>query len=271
MRRHCTLTAPLPFNGRQAVLAWLPLLLATAANAQTPYALERQELRAQLMPQRYTTLSAELGAKISRIAVREGEPFKAGQALVVFDCALQAAQLDKARAQQAAADNVLEANRQLARHHAVGQVELRNSEAELAKARADVAFLQATLDKCSIAAPFDGRAAEQKAREQQFVQPGQAVLDILDDSTLELEFIVPSRWLGWLKPGHRFQAAIDETRKAYPVRLLRVAAKADPVSQSVKCVAVVEGRHPELLAGMSGRVLLSPQQAAAATGPAARP
>lgn len=256
--------------GRLPALLGLALLTGTPAQAQTPYALERQELRAQLMPQRYTTLSAELGAKISRIAVKEGESFKAGQPLVVFDCALQSAQLDKARAQQAAADNVLEGNRQLARHNAVGQVELRNSEAELAKARADVAFLQTTLDKCTIAAPFDGRAAEQKAREQQFVQPGQAVLDILDDSTLELEFIVPSRWLTWLKPGHRFQAAIDETRKAYPVRLLRVAAKADPVSQSVKCVAVVDGRFPELLAGMSGRVLLSAQQQPGAAH-AARP
>jgi RND family efflux transporter MFP subunit len=246
-----------------ALLAGLSLAVAGAAQAQTPYALERQELRAQLMPQRYTTLSAELGAKISRIAVKEGESFKAGQPLVVFDCALQSAQLDKAKAQQMAADNVLEGNRKLAAHNAVGQVELRNSEAELAKARADVAFLQTTLDKCTITAPFDGRAAEQKAREQQFVQPGQAVLDILDDSTLELEFIVPSRWLGWLKTGHRFQAAIDETRRSYPVRLLRVAAKADPVSQSVKCVAVVDGRFPELLAGMSGRVLLSPQQAGA--------
>ena len=98
------------------------------------------------------------------------------------------------------------------------------------------------------------------------MQPGQAVLDIIDDSTLELEFIVPSRWLIWLKPGHRLNAAIDETRKSYPVRLLRIAAKADPVSQTVKCVGVVDGRFPELLAGMSGRVLLNPQ---GASGPQA--
>lgn len=250
---------PLPVQAQSA--SPLPASPPVGAAAVPAFALERHELRAQLLPQRYTTLSAELGAKLARIAVREGEAFKQGQALVVFDCALQKAQLDRALAQQASADNTLDGNRQLAQHHAIGQVELRNSEAELAKARADVAYLQTTLDKCSIAAPFDGRVAEQKAREQQFVQPGQAVLDILDDSALELEFIVPSRWLTWLKPGHRFNAAIDETRKTYPVRLLRIAAKADPVSQTVKCVAVVDGRYPDLLAGMSGRVLLSAQAA----------
>lgn len=241
---------------RWAALAGL--VIASGAQAQAVFAIDRQELRAQLIPQRFTTLSAELGAKISRIAVREGEAFKAGQPLVVFDCTLQSAQLDRARAQLSSAENVLEGNRQLERHNAVGQVELRNSEAELAKARADVAFLQATIDKCTIPAPFAGRVVEQKAREQQFVQPGQVVLEILDDSALELEFIVPSRWLSWLKPGHKFQAAIDETRRQYPVKLLRIAAKADPVSQSVKGVAVVDGQYPELLAGMSGRVLMAP-------------
>ena len=42
------------------------------------------------------------------------------------------------------------------------------------------------------------------------------------------------------------------------MRLLRIAARADPVSQSVKCVGLVDGHYPELLAGMSGRVLLAP-------------
>lgn len=235
-----------------------PALLAITAPAGAEYALERMEMRAQLTPQRYTTLSAELGAKINRIVVKEGERFSAGQTLIEFDCALQAAQLDKARAQLAGAENSRDGNKRLAELNAVGQVELRNSEVEVMKARADVAYLQATLDKCAIAAPFDGRASEQKAREQQYVQPGQALLEIIDDSALELEFIAPSRWLVWLKPGHKFKVRIDETGKTYPVKLLRIAAKADPVSQSVKAVAIVDGRFPELIAGMSGRILLAP-------------
>ncbi len=246
--------------GGQLSLAVLAATIASSAVAEGYYALDRQEMRAQLSPQRYTTLSAELGAKISRIAVKEGEYFKAGQALIEFDCALQAAQLDKARAQLNGADNIFAGNRRLAELNAVGQVELRNAETEVMKARADVAYLQATLDKCRIAAPFDGRAGEQKAREQQFVQPGQALLEILDDSTLELEFIAPSRWLAWLKPGHLFKVRIDETGKTYPARLLRTAARADPVSQTVKTVAVIDGKFPELIAGMSGRILLAPPQ-----------
>ena len=242
--------------------AFLLVLLAGLAGPAVAesYALDRMEMRAQLSPQRYTTLSAEMGAKISRIAVREGERFNAGQILIQFDCTLQSAQLDKAKAQLAGAENSFTGTQRLAALNAVGQVELKNSEAEVMKARADVAYLQATLDKCSILAPFDGRASEQKAREQQFVQPGQALLDILDDSRLELDFIVPSRWLTWLKPGHAFRVRIDETGRDYPARLVRTAARADPVSQSIKAVAIIDGTYPELLAGMSGHILLSPRK-----------
>jgi multidrug efflux pump subunit AcrA (membrane-fusion protein) len=111
-----------------------------------------------------------------------------------------------------------------------------------------------------VTAPFAGRVAEQKVREQQYVQPGQALLDILDDSVLELEFLVPSVWLQWLRVGRAFEVQIDETRKSYPARFTRIAARVDPVSQTVKVAAAISGRHPELMAGMSGKALLNPPE-----------
>lgn len=242
----------------QAQPAAAPAPVAAASGGDGRSALERQEIRAQLSPRRYTTLGAELGAKINRITVKEGERFKAGQVLVSFDCSLQSAQLQRAKATQAAADKTYSANRRLAELNSVGKVELETSEAEVAKARADVNLMNATLSKCSLAAPFSGRVAEQKVREQQFVQPGQALLDILDDSTLELEFIIPSKWLSWLKPGTGFKVRIDETARDYPAKITRIGARVDPVSQSVKAAAVIDGNFPELIAGMSGKIQLAP-------------
>lgn len=222
------------------------------------FSLEQQEMRAQLTASRYTTLSAELGAKVAAISVKEGESFALGQPLIRLDCSLQLAQLEKTKAQFTSAETSYAGNRKLADLNAIGQIELGHSEAELQKARADVVLMEVTLEKCVIPAPFNGRVAEQKVREQQYIQPGQALLEVLDDSSLELEFIVPTRWVAWLKPGYPFQVRIDDTARTYSVMLLRMGAKADPVSQSVKAVAVVKGRFPELIAGMSGRILLSP-------------
>ncbi|EJM98606.1 efflux RND transporter periplasmic adaptor subunit [Herbaspirillum sp. YR522] len=221
-------------------------------------AIERQDLRAQLSPRRYTTLAAEIGAKINRIEVAEGARFRAGQTLILFDCSLQQAQLQKVRATLAAADQTYNANKRLAELNSIGKLELELSQAEASKARADVAYMNISLDKCRLPAPFNGRVAEQRAREQQYVQPGQPLLDILDDSVLELDFIVPSKWLAWLKPNQKFQVAIDETGRSYPAKILRIGARVDPVSQSVKLTAAIDGQFDELMAGMSGRVMMTP-------------
>ena len=224
----------------------------------TPSVFERQEIRAQLLPLRYTTIAAEIGAKISNIGVPEGGSFKEGQPLVSFDCSLQKAQLDKAQAELEGAEQTWQSNLKLEKLNSVGQLELDLSRSSVNKAKADLGANNAVLSKCQVVAPFSGRVAEQKVREQQYVQAGQAMLDIIDDSVLELEFLVPSIWLRWLKVGATFKVQIDETRKTYPSKFTPIGARVDPVSQSVKVAAAINGKFPELMAGMSGRVIIKP-------------
>lgn len=245
-------------SGLEGALMWLALALPV--QAQSEFSLEHNELRAQLSPVRHATLAAELNGKINRIEVREGQRVEKGQRLVEFDCALQAAQLQKARAQLAGARNTHVGNQRMADLNAIGSVELNNSRIEVSKAQADIAYLDATIKGCTINAPYAGSIGEQRAREQEFVQAGQPLLEILDDSALELEFIVPSRWLGWFKPGYGFAVQIEDTGKTYPARLRYTAARVDPLSQSVKAVAVIDGQFEELLAGMSGQIQITPPE-----------
>src|SRR4051812_20125734 len=99
----------------------LASLLACALCAATAHAsgvgtrgIENQELRAQLSPRNYTTLAAEISAKVDRITVKEGQAFRAGQPLVSLDCSLQQAQQQRAKAELSGAQKVLAANRRLA-------------------------------------------------------------------------------------------------------------------------------------------------------------
>ncbi len=238
-----------------------PVVKPLAGVGTLPPALDKFEIRAQLAARRYTTLAPEIAARISRIAVREGDQFKAGQTLVNLDCSLHIAQRDRAKAVLASAENTHAGNKLLAEHKAIGNVELRTSAIEIDKARAELNLSTSTLAKCGIPAPYNGRVAEQKAREGQYLQPGQPVLEIIDDGTLELDFIVPSKWLAWLVPGHKFKVFIDDTQKAYPARVQRIGARVDPVIQSIKLSAVIDGQFRELVAGMSGKVELVPPAA----------
>ena len=212
------------------------------------------EIRAQLTPREFTTLSSEIAARIDHINTRVGTHFKKGDVLVQFDCAIPYAQRDRAEAVAQQAEKTVAINKRLLQLKSIGQLELEVAQAELGKANADLSIAKATVSKCAITAPFSGVTVEQKAREFQYATPAQPLLDVLDDSALEVELIAPSHWLSWLKIGAPFTVRIDETEKSYPAKVTRLGGRVDPVSQSIRVIGEIAGNAPDLMAGMSGRV-----------------
>ena len=261
--RRCSVTRRF---GSRGVLALL-LFGVTAAGprAQTlPGGLDSagadsgQEIRAQLTPRHYTTLSSEMAARIDRMTTRVGERFRKGDVLVAFDCAVQKAQLAHAQAVLTQAEKTFVINQRLMQLKSTGQLELDIAAAEVEKAKADRLAAEAAIAKCTIIAPFDGIAVDQKAREFQYTNAGQPLLDILDDHGLEVELIAPSRWLAWLKPGMAFKVEIHETDKSYAAQVTRLSGRVDPVSQTIKVIGEITQTAPELMAGMSGRAVITP-------------
>jgi RND family efflux transporter MFP subunit len=216
----------------------------------------RQIIRAQLSPVQFTTIVSEMNGKISKLPLREGESFAENQLLVSFDCGLQEAQLQKIQAQLQIAERKYDTNRRLLERGSVSKVETENSASELEKVRAEVKELTILVSKCHIEAPYKGKVVEQKVRAQQFVQAGQPVMEILDNSMMELEFIAPSVWMSRIKVGDQLQIRIDETGKSYPAKITRIGAKIDSVSQTVKIAAVIDGEFIELSPGMSGTITI---------------
>jgi len=244
-----------------AVLVWSGFALAQEpepSEPATPQNGAAPEIRAQLTPREFTTLSSEMAGRIDSIATKVGEHFKKGDVLVVFDCALQRAQEAHASAVQMQAEKTYSIDERLVALKSMGKLELDVAAAEVAKAKADVAASQSLTSKCSIAAPFSGVTADQKARAFQYTTPGQPLLDIIGDGGLDVELIAPSRWLAWMKSGYKFQVHIDETGKDYPAQVTRFGGRVDPVSQSIKVIGEITVEAPALMAGMSGRAIISP-------------
>jgi membrane fusion protein, multidrug efflux system len=237
-------------------LGWAAALLCLS-----PFGARAQDatVPVQLVAVHYTTLSAELPGKIERITVKEGDRFKDGQPLVVFDCVIQRAMVDEANAVLVQAEKSKGVYKRLLELHSTGALEAEKSASDAAVAQAKLNSARALASKCAIAAPFPGRVVEQKARAFQYVQVGQPILEILDDSALNAEFIVPSSAVNSLKAGTTVQIAVDETRKIYPAKIARIGAKVDAVSHSIKVTAEIRGDFPELMAGMTGRLQLAAQ------------
>lgn len=211
-------------------------------------------VRGQLLARTFTTLSSEIAGKIVSISVKDGDSFNSGEPLIVIDCAVQQAQLDEAFAALRAASATRQVNQRLRQLNSAADLEIELALAEEAKAQARVNAMRAILSKCKIAAPFKGKVAELKVQSLQYVQPGQPVLDLVDDSGFEIEFLAPSRWLRWLERGQAFVIEVDETARVYRAEVIRIGGRVDAVSETVKVYGTILDSAPELAPGMSGAV-----------------
>jgi len=217
--------------------------------------IERQDIRAQLKAVQYATLSAELGARIKRLPIKEGGRFAQDDILVELDCSVQEAQKIKAQAELDGASHTLRANEQMRALKSVGALEVSLAKSARDRAAAELKSLQAQLEKCIIKAPFAGVMGDRRVQQYEYIQAGQPVLEVFDDSMFEVEFLTPSKWISWLKPGLYFELEIDELKIRIPVTIERIGARIDPVSQSLKVTGKIKNPSRDLKPGMSGQAL----------------
>lgn len=239
----------------------IPLVAADEMRASTPVTHASQPVRAQLTSREQTVLSAEIAGKISSMAVREGQHFQKGDRLVQLDCSIHRAWLEKAKATLLMAQQKKNITNNLQKLGSTSSLEVGMALAEEAKAKADITIHQATVEKCTIHAPFAGRVAKQLAHTHQFVTEGANLLEVLSDGNMEMKFIVPSLWLTWLKPRTPLTIHVKETDQRYPAEVTILGARIDPVSQTIKLTGRVKGAFPELLPGMTGVVTFPSPQA----------
>ncbi|MGJ3626826.1 efflux RND transporter periplasmic adaptor subunit [Sphingomonas sp. MMS24-JH45] len=180
-----------------------------------------------------------------------GQSFGKGAILASFDCSQMKAQLAAADAATAAYRKTYDTNVELDQYKAIGTNEVAVSKANLGKASAEALAIRAGVGQCSIAAPFAGTVAERPAHEHHVAAPGQPLMKIQGNGDLEVELIVPSAWLTWVKPGTPFTFAIDETGGSVTGRIARLGAAVDPASKTMRVTGsiVVQG---VVLPGMSG-------------------
>lgn len=210
--------------------------------------------RGVVRPVDQATISTDLQARVAAIGFKEGARFKAGDVLVEFDCRRHRAELAAADAQRREVELALENNLVLNDHRAIGKHEVEISRARVAKAKGEADSLRARVEDCRILAPFDGRVADISIHVFETPANGKPIIRVIDDRQLEIELIVPSAWLSWLRNDMPFDFVVDELKRPLAARVVAIGAAVDPISQTVKIV----GRFAEgvdvgdVLAGMSG-------------------
>ncbi len=204
-------------------------------------------------------LSSELAARITEVRLRAGDRFEKGDVLARFDCTELKAELEGAESQRALARRQLDANislKQLGGN--ISELEMVQSEAQLAEATANARILRHRNSYCEVRAPFDGFVIGRSVEPHQRAEVGMPLFELIDNRGLEVEAIIPSGWLEQLSIGDHFQVTINETGRVYRASLQRIVPLVDPVTRTVRVIGKIDqietaASTPALLiSGMSG-------------------
>lgn len=211
-------------------------------------------------PYHITTLSAELPAMIIKITKKIGDSIELGELLIEQDSRVYVATYEKAAAAIQKAQTVLDGQMQLYRDGLASLFDLKDAEASLATAMADLAIAKKALDSTKTFAPYNGKVLTLFAEEFELPRnsrnDNREMIQIIDDHILLGRVLLPSHLFGKVRLGQKVAVHVKETGTTVSGEITRIAAIIDPASSTIKVEMEIDNREGKLLSGMSGTAII---------------
>ena len=247
---------------------------ATGAVAKAPaqagpaMTVEAVKVATQAMPQTITavgslrsdesvTVRPEVAGRISAILFKEGQHVAKGMTLIRLDPAINAAEVQQARANLKLAQSKYDRAVELSQRNFISGQAKDEAENNLRVAEASVALVEARLAKTEIKAPFSGMIGLRVVSVGDYVKEGADVVNLESIDPLKVDFRVPEIYLQQVQVGQTLTITLDALPgKTYDGKVLAVNPLVDAGGRSVVMRAVVRNQDTSLRPGMFARVKL---------------
>ena len=202
-------------------------------------------------------LSVMIAAPVASIPLREGRAFRKGDVLLTFDCSLLRTEWKAAQAAHKARSLEARSKKRLLHYQATGRLDAAVAAARAEEAAAAAKKARLKVQQCRVRAPYDGWLVARHVDIHETPQPGAKLLTIVRAGALEVEMIVPSAWLKWLRPGQTFRFDVDGVDVSLKGRVVRVAPVVEEVSQTVRIYGQIKSPPRVVRPGMSGTAVFA--------------
>ncbi|MDP2242947.1 efflux RND transporter periplasmic adaptor subunit [Pseudomonas sp.] len=196
-------------------------------------------------------LTVEVAGTARDVLFQSGEKVRLNQPLIQMDSDVEKASLGTAQAELGLAQVEYQRGRNLVTRQAISKSEFDRLSAELQKANASVAQLQATLAKKRILAPFAGTIGIRQVDVGDYLASGTTIATLQDLSTLFVDFFLPEQNVPQLAIGQRVRIQVA----AYPDQVFegQIAAinpKVEATTRNLLVRARLGNPNEKLLPGM---------------------
>lgn len=230
----------------------------SAVNDNFKYDLEEDSIEVEgvLVPKRATIISSSRDGKIAKINFDNGDIFRAGDVLIEYECGDVKAELEVAEAEKEFSQKRTMRNEKLLKLDIISDIEHLGIKTEDIKASAQAKIIENRMEQCYIRAAYDGRVTNRLANEHEYTRSDRVLMEVGSLENLEIEFLLPSKWLRWINVDAPVTLEISETQEQYKAKIQRIYGEVDPVSQSIQMSAELEPYQTPLLPGMSGTITI---------------
>lgn len=146
-------------------------------------------------------VSNEVPGAVLQLHFESGQQVRAGQILVELDAATERAQLRAAQARRDNAEITARRSRELVAKEAIPQATLDADESAARAAEADVAAMQAQIEKKLVRAPFAGRLGIRAVNRGQYLAPGTMITTLDSIDGVYVDFSLPQEQLAVVRVG----------------------------------------------------------------------
>lgn len=196
-------------------------------------------------------LSADLPGVVERIDFESGANAKTGDVLIEISTSQEIAQLKSAEAKRDLAAITLQRQKDLLAKQSTAKSEFDTAEANFRDMSATVANAQATIQRKTIKAPFDGVLGIRKVQLGQYVNSGDQIVPLQALDPIRVNFSLPQQSLGNIKQGSTVKITSDATGgDTFSGTVNAVNSKVDESTRTFQAQATLDNTNARLRPGM---------------------
>ena len=191
---------------------------------------------------------------VKRMLVNEGQAVSRGQLIAEMDDTQARNLLNGAEAQMAQANDALERYKMLHDNGSLPEVQWVEIQSKVAQAKSQYEVAKKNLADCRLVAPVSGIIGRKLVGTGETAMPSQAVVSILDISTVKVKVSIPEAEISGMGAGTSSKIKVDAINSSFTGGRIEKGVQADALTHTYDIRINVTNAERKLLPGMVASV-----------------